>query len=84
MSGGRRPVAAHQTVTYVPAYVFGHEVFIRHPVLKRFYIRTHVCVTTQKCPTCAATPGLPCKNKKGDFISDTHYTRRNAYYGRKP
>jgi hypothetical protein len=61
------------------AYLVGGFAFVPHPVARGVWFRTHPCVAFVACDMCPSTTGVPCVNKRGDYLSGTHYGRRRRY-----
>ena len=56
--------------------------FVPHPDLRGMWLRTHSCVVLVDCPACHSKKGIPCRNDKCGYNSDTHYKRRKAAKGK--
>jgi hypothetical protein len=60
-------------------YVFGTECFVKHPLIRGFWIKTHVCVVLVACQHCKAAVGEPCRSSSRaprTHSGDTHWVRR--------
>ena len=66
-----------KTATDIPA----GQCFVLVPGLSGRYMRTHIAVAHVACPypSCRAVRHEPCKGPDGNYHSETHYMRRNAY-----
>ena len=56
----------------------GH-IFIRARWTRGYYLRTHVSAGYVECPDCHAPAGAPCTGDDGQWKTDVHWRRRDAY-----
>lgn len=58
-------------------------VFIKHPLVRGVWLRTHVCVLTVRCPWCKRPPGEPCYGPMGSPVGSAHADRKDAHYSKE-
>jgi hypothetical protein len=49
--------------------------FIRHPLIRGWWLKTKPVALTRSCPYCGVDPGLPCWGSNGRYISEVHVAR---------
>jgi len=65
-------------VIYAQVLPASRHAFVKHPVLRGLWIKTHPCVGLVACSYCGAEVDEPCRAGRGGWISGTHVARRTA------